>query len=99
MRRIRIAQFGLGPIGRESLRLAAERPDLEVIGTVEIDPALAGRPGLNVHLHGGVAGDDATVAALLNVIPSLLAAPAGVRLLTELPLTLGRGSGSVARLS
>ena len=44
MRRIKIAQFGLGPIGRESLRLAAERADLEVIGAVEIDPALAGRP-------------------------------------------------------
>ena len=44
MRRIKIAQFGLGPIGKESLRLAAERADLEVIGAVEIDPALAGRP-------------------------------------------------------
>jgi 4-hydroxy-tetrahydrodipicolinate reductase len=35
-------------------------------------------------LNGGVAGDDATVAALINIVPRLLAAPAGVRLMTEL---------------
>jgi 4-hydroxy-tetrahydrodipicolinate reductase len=57
-----------------------------------------GRPGLNVHLQGGVAGDDATVAALLNVIPSLLAAAPGVRLLTELPLTVCRNAGATAPL-
>jgi 4-hydroxy-tetrahydrodipicolinate reductase len=59
---------------------------------------IQGRPGLNVHLQGGVAGDDATVAALLNVIPSLLAAAPGVRLLTELPLTVCRNAGATAPL-
>lgn len=45
-----------------------------------------GRPGLNLVLNGGVAGDDATVAALINIIPRLLAARPGVRLMTELPV-------------
>jgi hypothetical protein len=46
---------------------------------------ICGRPSLNLMLHGGVAGDDATVAALVNVIPRLLASAPGLRLLTELP--------------
>lgn len=45
-----------------------------------------GRPDLNLVLNGGVAGDDATVAALINIVPRLLAAAPGVRLMTELPL-------------
>lgn len=43
-----------------------------------------GRPELNLVLNGGVAGDDATVAALINIVPRLLAAAPGVRLMTEL---------------
>jgi hypothetical protein len=35
-------------------------------------------------LNGGVAGDDATVAALINIVPRLLNAAPGVRLMTEL---------------
>lgn len=42
-RPIRIAQFGLGPIGVESLRLAAEQPWIEVVGGIDIDPAKVGR--------------------------------------------------------
>jgi 4-hydroxy-tetrahydrodipicolinate reductase len=45
-----------------------------------------GRPELNLVLNGGVAGDDATVAALINLVPRLLAAAPGVRLMTELAL-------------
>lgn len=45
-----------------------------------------GRPDLNLVLNGGVAGDDATVAALINIIPRLLAGAPGVRLMTELAL-------------
>jgi 4-hydroxy-tetrahydrodipicolinate reductase len=48
--------------------------------------AIRGRPDLHVVLNGGVAGDDATVAALINTVPRILAAPAGLRLVTELPL-------------
>lgn len=47
---------------------------------------IKGRPELNLVLNGGVAGDDATVAALINIVPRLLAAAPGVRLMTELPL-------------
>src|SRR5687767_14464916 len=45
---------------------------------------IKGRPDLNLVLNGGVAGDDATVAALINIVPRLLAATPGVRLMTEL---------------
>lgn len=44
-----------------------------------------GRPQLNLTVHGGVAGDDATVAAVINTVPRILAAKPGVRLVTELP--------------
>jgi 2,4-diaminopentanoate dehydrogenase len=43
-----------------------------------------GRPNLNVLLEGGVAGDDATIAALVHAVPRLLAAPPGLHLLHEL---------------
>ena len=45
-----------------------------------------GRPDLNLVLNGGVAGDDATVASLINIIPRLRASAPGVRLMTELPV-------------
>jgi 2,4-diaminopentanoate dehydrogenase len=41
---LKIAQFGLGPIGRSCVRLAAERPNLELVGGIDIDPLLADRP-------------------------------------------------------
>jgi 4-hydroxy-tetrahydrodipicolinate reductase len=53
--------------------------------------AIRGRPDLNVVLAGGVAGDDATIAALINVVPRLLAAPPGFRLLTELAVPAWTG--------
>jgi 4-hydroxy-tetrahydrodipicolinate reductase len=50
-----------------------------------------GRPPLELTVNGGVAGDDATVASLINVVPRLLAAPAGLRLLTELAVPAWAG--------
>lgn len=44
MKRIKVAQFGLGPIGIESLRLAAQQPWLEIVGAVDNDPAKVARP-------------------------------------------------------
>jgi 4-hydroxy-tetrahydrodipicolinate reductase len=41
--RIKIAQFGLGPIGLETLKLAASRPWAQVVGGIDIDPAKVGR--------------------------------------------------------
>ena len=42
--KIRIAQFGLGPIGVECVRLAAEKSWAELVGGVDIDPQKIGRP-------------------------------------------------------
>ena len=41
--KIKIAQFGLGPIGLETLKLAATRPWARIIGGIDIDPAKIGR--------------------------------------------------------
>lgn len=64
---------------------------------------IKGRPELSAMLEGGVAGDDATVAALINIVPRLLAAAPGVRLMTELaspawrnPQRSARGAGRPA---
>ena len=43
MKKIKVIQFGLGPIGIESLKLAAEQSWLDVIGGVDIDPAKTGK--------------------------------------------------------
>jgi 4-hydroxy-tetrahydrodipicolinate reductase len=47
---------------------------------------IEGCPPVEMRLSGGVAGDQATVAALLNAAPRLLQVEPGLRLLTELPL-------------
>lgn len=43
MKRVKVAQFGLGPIGLETLRQAAAYPGLEIVGAVDRAPELAGR--------------------------------------------------------
>ena len=43
MSKIKIAQFGLGPIGIETLKLAATKPWAEIIGGIDIDPAKIGK--------------------------------------------------------
>src|SRR4051812_19437073 len=41
--KIKVAQFGLGPIGIETLKLAATKPWLEIVGGVDIDPNKIGK--------------------------------------------------------
>jgi 4-hydroxy-tetrahydrodipicolinate reductase len=41
--KIKVAQFGLGPIGIETLKLAATKPWLEIVGGVDIDPNKVGK--------------------------------------------------------
>jgi 4-hydroxy-tetrahydrodipicolinate reductase len=41
--KIRIAQFGLGPIGIETLKLAATKPWAEIVGGIDIDPQKTGK--------------------------------------------------------
>src|SRR5437870_7719805 len=40
---IKVAQFGLGPIGISCINLAAEKPWIEVVGGVDIDPGKVGK--------------------------------------------------------
>ena len=40
---INVAQFGLGPIGLESVKLAASKPWINIVGGLDIDPAKVGR--------------------------------------------------------
>src|SRR5579883_348091 len=40
---IKIAQYGLGPIGLEALKLAAAKPWVEVVGGIDIDAAKIGK--------------------------------------------------------
>lgn len=47
---------------------------------------IAGEPTLDVMLNGGVSGDHATVAAVVNAIPRLLSAGPGLHLMTDLAL-------------
>lgn len=42
-RNIRVAQFGLGPIGLETLRLAASKSWARIVGGIDIDPRKVGR--------------------------------------------------------
>ncbi|NCZ97292.1 hypothetical protein EBZ02_09145, partial [bacterium] len=42
--KIKVAQFGLGPIGQSSVRLLAERKNFEIVAGIDIQPALAGKP-------------------------------------------------------
>jgi 2,4-diaminopentanoate dehydrogenase len=40
---IKVAQFGLGPIGIETLRLAASKPWANIVGGIDVDPNKIGR--------------------------------------------------------
>ena len=61
---IRVLHVGLGPIGAAVVKQAAARPELKIVGAVDIDPAKAGRDlgevaGLNTRLGVKVSGDAA----------------------------------------
>jgi 4-hydroxy-tetrahydrodipicolinate reductase len=60
-----------------TMRLDAEEPHDAI--------RIEGDPPLGLLIQGGVAGDAATVAALVNAAPRLLEAPPGLRLVTDLP--------------
>ena len=45
---------------------------------------IEGEPALNLRLEGGVAGDAATVASLVNAAPRILKAPPGLLLMTDI---------------
>ncbi len=42
-KKIRVVQFGVGPIGASIVRLMRQKSSLEIVGAVDKDPAKAGR--------------------------------------------------------
>ena len=42
-KKIRVVQFGVGPIGASILRLMRQKHALEIVGAIDKDPAKAGR--------------------------------------------------------
>ena len=52
---------------------------------------IEGVPLLDVTVRGGILGDDATAAALMNTVPLAVKAPAGLLSPLELPLPRGVG--------
>jgi 4-hydroxy-tetrahydrodipicolinate reductase len=51
---------------------------------------ITGEPPLEVRINGGVAGDHATVASLVNAVPRVLTAPAGVLMMTDVAVPAWR---------
>ena len=43
MKKIRVIQYGVGPIGAGMVRLMAQKPELNIIGAIDVDPQKAGR--------------------------------------------------------
>ena len=43
MTKTKIVQYGCGPIGCSVARLASQRPDIEIVGAIDIDKSLVGR--------------------------------------------------------
>jgi len=51
---------------------------------------ITGEPPLEVRIDGGVAGDHATVASLINAIPRVLKSPPGVLVMTDVAVPAWR---------
>jgi 4-hydroxy-tetrahydrodipicolinate reductase len=62
LNRIRVVQFGLGPIGQASVKALAQKSGVELVGGIDIDPNKIGKDlgevcGLKNHLGTTVRGD------------------------------------------
>lgn len=71
---LRVLQFGLGPIGQACARLAHSRPDLELVGALDLDPDRVGRDVgevLGLGAIGAPVRDDAA-AALAELKPDVV---------------------------
>src|SRR5271157_2556781 len=42
-KQIRVLQYGVGPIGAGIVRLMLEKPELKIVGAVDVDPAKVGK--------------------------------------------------------
>ncbi|MGI9102085.1 MAG: NAD(P)H-dependent amine dehydrogenase family protein [Terriglobales bacterium] len=43
MKKIRVIQYGVGPIGAGMVRLMLEKPEIQIVGAIDVDPAKAGK--------------------------------------------------------
>ncbi|MEE9593095.1 MAG: dihydrodipicolinate reductase [Thermoplasmata archaeon] len=80
-----IHQVGLGYVkGGEAIRLELE------MSWGAPDPAdavrIEGNPGVDLRIPGGLPGDEATVAAVVNAIPRVVEAEPGLKTMLDLPL-------------
>lgn len=84
---LRVVHLGLGPIGREAVKLSTTRRSLRVVGAVDIDPAITGRD------LGEITGSPAAAgilverdlrAALGRLSPDIVLQTTGSRLRTVL---------------
>src|SRR5512141_745719 len=69
MTKIRVIQYGVGPIGAGMVRLMAQKPEINIIGAIDIDPHKAGRDlgevaGVGRELGVKISSDAAAVLAL-----------------------------------
>ncbi len=60
--KVRAVQYGCGPIGCSVARFASQRPDIEIVGAIDIDKSLVGRDfgevaGLNKKLEIGISDE------------------------------------------
>jgi hypothetical protein len=74
-RKIRVVQYGCGPIGCSVAKLASQRKNLEIVGAIDIDKNKAGKDlgeviGLDKRL--GVAVSDDAVAVLAQTKPDVV---------------------------
>jgi len=58
--KVRAVQYGCGPIGCNVVRFASQRPDIELVGAIDIDKNLAGRD------LGEVAGLDKKLGVVIS---------------------------------
>ena len=68
MNPIRVTQFGLGPIGQASVKALLQKPGLELVGGIDVDPQKVGKDigevcGLDQDLGMAVRGDGAAALA------------------------------------
>jgi hypothetical protein len=73
-KKIRVVQFGVGPIGASVARLMRQKAALEIVGAIDNDPAKAGRD-----LGEAVGADDAPWGVAVSArAPGVLASPVDV---------------------
>ena len=43
MKKIHVIQYGVGPIGAGMVRLMAQKPEIKIVGAIDVDPNKAGK--------------------------------------------------------